>query len=129
MLAVRPTRMGRESTHSDGRRFPGKPPGAAPLARAGATVVAGRAGPTPPEGDARTETRKPARGVRWRVCDVEDGAAVARLIHEVRPAAIFHLASHVRGTRELGAVLTTFRANLASTVHVLRRRRGRLFPG
>jgi nucleoside-diphosphate-sugar epimerase len=32
---------------------------------------------------------------------------------------VFHLASHVRGARDVAAVLPTFSANLASTVHVL----------
>jgi len=55
----------------------------------------------------------------WRPCDVEDQDAVARLFEEVRPTSVFHLASHVRGARDVAAVLPTFRANLASTVHVL----------
>jgi UDP-glucose 4-epimerase len=54
-----------------------------------------------------------------RLCDVEDAEAVARLVDDTRPTTIFHLASHVRGSRELSAVLPTFRANLASAVHVL----------
>jgi len=54
-----------------------------------------------------------------RVLDVEDADAVARLFEEVRPGTVFHLASNVRGTRDLAAVLPMFRANLASAVHVL----------
>jgi len=58
-------------------------------------------------------------GCEWRACDVEDVGAVARVFEETRPAVVFHLASYVRGTRDLDAVLTTFRANLASAVYVL----------
>jgi UDP-glucose 4-epimerase len=61
----------------------------------------------------------PSDGGAWRACNVEDGAAVARLFEETRPAVVFHLASYVRGTRDAAAVLTTFHANLASTVYVL----------
>jgi UDP-glucose 4-epimerase len=60
-----------------------------------------------------------APGVSWRQCDVEDGDALARLFDDTRPETVFHLASYVRGTRDLEAVLTTFRANLASTVYLL----------
>jgi nucleoside-diphosphate-sugar epimerase len=68
--------------------------------------------------------RPPAPGsvpadAEWRLCDVEDAEAVQRLVREVRPTTVFHLASQVRGTRELAAVLPMFRANLASTVYLL----------
>src|SRR4051812_23053780 len=62
---------------------------------------------------------RPAAAGAWRICDMEDEAAVARLFDETRPSTVFHLASAVRGRRDLDAVLPMFRANLGSTVHVL----------
>ncbi len=48
-----------------------------------------------------------------------DAAAVDRLVADVRPAVVFHLASHVAGARDAALLLPTFEANLASTVHLL----------
>lgn len=55
----------------------------------------------------------------WRQCDVEDGAAVRRIVGTVRPDFMFHLASHVSGSRDLEIVGPTLRSNLLSTVNVL----------
>ena len=55
----------------------------------------------------------------WRSCDLLEPGALERLLDELRPRAVFHLASEVRGTRELAAVLPTFRANLVTTVELL----------
>ena len=55
----------------------------------------------------------------WRCCDLEDPDAVVHLFNEVRPESVIHLASAVTGSRDLSAVLPTFRANLAAAVHVL----------
>lgn len=55
----------------------------------------------------------------WTVCDLLEPGAIERLFAELRPRAVFHLASEVRGTRDLDAVLPTFRSNLATTVEVL----------
>jgi UDP-glucose 4-epimerase len=64
--------------------------------------------------------RPPASaGEPWNVCDLLEPGAIERLFAETRPAAVFHLASEVHGTRDLSAVLPTFRANLATTVEVL----------
>jgi nucleoside-diphosphate-sugar epimerase len=54
-----------------------------------------------------------------RACDLEDEAAVQRLFDEVRPSHVIHLASLVTGSRDLAAVVPTFRANLAAAVHLL----------
>ena len=45
---------------------------------------------------------------------------VARLIDSVKPDYVFHLASHVSGSRAIEEVGPTFDSNLASTVHLLR---------
>lgn len=51
--------------------------------------------------------------------DLADEGFVRRLVAETRPEIVFHLASAVTGARDPAAVLPTFRANLASTVHLL----------
>lgn len=66
--------------------------------------------------------RTPAENLHhaiWRQCDVEDGAAVRRIVGTVHPDFVFHLASHVSGSRELEIVGPTLRSNLLSTVNVL----------
>ena len=57
--------------------------------------------------------------LQWVQCDVKDVTAVRNVVISVRPQIVFHLASHVVGAREPGAVLPTFYDNLASTVHLL----------
>ena len=57
--------------------------------------------------------------MRWWTVDVTDDESFARLARDVRPDVVFHLASHVSGSRALGAVVPTLRANLASAVNVL----------
>jgi len=44
---------------------------------------------------------------------------VRQIFKAAQPEIVFHLASHVVGAREPGAVLPTFYDNLASTVHLL----------
>jgi UDP-glucose 4-epimerase len=55
----------------------------------------------------------------WRAVDLADFAATARVFRDARPDTVFHLASHVTGTRSLDAVIPTFLSNAASTVNVL----------
>jgi UDP-glucose 4-epimerase len=61
----------------------------------------------------------PARGVRWQSADLADPDAVQRLMSEVKPGLVFHLASHVSGSRDLSAVMPTLRDNLVTTVNIL----------
>jgi UDP-glucose 4-epimerase len=58
-------------------------------------------------------------GVRWWNADVADTDAVHRVMTEVRPGLVFHLASYVSGSRDLAAVMPTLRDNLLTTVNVL----------
>ena len=58
-------------------------------------------------------------GVRWWNADLADSEAVHRVMNEVRPSMVFHLASHVSGSRDLAAVTPTLRDNLLTTVNVL----------
>jgi UDP-glucose 4-epimerase len=57
--------------------------------------------------------------VRWWATDVCDTEATLALVRKVKPDVIFHLASHVSGSRGLDAVLPTLHANLVSTVNIL----------
>lgn len=67
----------------------------------------------------RREPPADAEGMRWHRADLADPEAARALIHAVRPDVFFHLASHVVGSRDLAAVLPTFRDNLAGTVAAL----------
>lgn len=74
----------------------------------------------------RAVSRRPAALIdpaglpgHWLQADLADRAAVARLVDDVRPDVVFHLASHVAGSRDLALVPATFDGNLASTVHLL----------
>lgn len=55
----------------------------------------------------------------WHLIDLADGPAVEALVEKVRPEVVFHLASHVAGSRDLALVLPTFLGNLASTVYLM----------
>ena len=57
--------------------------------------------------------------ISWRVADVDDTESTRTSVREVRPDLIFHLASHVSGSRSLDTVLPTLHANLVSSVNVL----------
>ena len=58
-------------------------------------------------------------GVRWWQSNLEDVDDVRRLLSNLRPEVVFHLASHVYGSRELAHVLPCLHANLLSTVNIL----------
>ena len=54
----------------------------------------------------------------WTVY-LSDHLAVERLLDQVRPDYVFHLASHVQGAPDLKHVLPAFHGNLATTVNLL----------
>ena len=54
----------------------------------------------------------------WPI-DLADFAAVGRLLDQVRPDYVFHLASHVQGAPDLKHVLPAFHGNLETTVNLL----------
>jgi len=56
---------------------------------------------------------------RWHKCRLDDIDDVRALIKTSRPDFVFHLASHVVGSRAVELVLPTFSGNLASTVNLL----------
>jgi UDP-glucose 4-epimerase len=57
--------------------------------------------------------------VTWHVTDLADPVSVQRLVSSVRPETAIHLSSRVTGSRDLSEVLSTFQANLGSTVALL----------
>ena len=63
--------------------------------------------------------RSTADGIRWWTADLSEVDAAPRILRQVRPDVVFHLASHVSGDRGLGAVVPTLRDNLVTTVNLL----------
>ena len=57
--------------------------------------------------------------IHWWQGKLEDIDTVRDLLCTVKPEVVFHLASHVAGSRSLELVLPTFHSNLASTVNLL----------
>jgi UDP-glucose 4-epimerase len=58
-------------------------------------------------------------GVAWWQGDLADVEWVRRLVRDLRPERIFHLAGEVTGSRTPEVVLPSFRGNLMSTVNLL----------
>jgi UDP-glucose 4-epimerase len=58
-------------------------------------------------------------GLRWWQGDLADIETVRHLLHSIKPDLIFHLASYVKGARELSNVLPTLRSNLVSQVNLM----------
>ena len=56
---------------------------------------------------------------RWWPCDLADADEVKNLLVRTKPDVIFHLASHVAGSRSLELILPTYHSNLSSTVNLL----------
>lgn len=61
----------------------------------------------------------PADDLAWWPVDLSRAEDVNRLVEAVAPEFVFHLASHVFGSRDLALVEPTFRDNLATTVNLL----------
>ena len=57
--------------------------------------------------------------LHWRQIDLTEIDPVRQLLHTVKPEIIFHLASHVAGSRNLELVLPTLQNNLVSTGNLL----------
>ena len=66
-------------------------------------------------------SRQPAPdpGTPWHQVDLGAADQARRLMAAVRPDVVFHLASQVNEARERAVVISTFHANLASTVYLL----------
>lgn len=59
------------------------------------------------------------RSIHWWRGDLGEPSEARRIVSEVRPDRIVHLASHVTGAPDVEQVLPTLRSNLLSTVNVL----------
>ncbi len=70
-------------------------------------------------GISRREVSPVQDGIHWHRANLADFDSARAVVRAVRPDLFFHLASHVSGSRDLAALMPTFRDNLASTVHVL----------
>jgi UDP-glucose 4-epimerase len=68
-----------------------------------------------------SRTVQPSRSntVHWWQGDLEDSATVQALLQDVKPDIVYHLASHVTGSRAIEQVLPTLHSNLVSTVNLL----------
>jgi UDP-glucose 4-epimerase len=68
-------------------------------------------------------SRSPKSGddtnIRWWSGDLQDASSVKAILNEVKPDVIYHLASHVTGSRLREQVLPTLYNNFISTVHLL----------
>ncbi len=64
---------------------------------------------------------KPSKedSVKWWQCDMTDITALRRIVSVVKPNFVFHLASHVAGSRSIELILPTLNNNLVSTVNLL----------
>jgi len=71
-------------------------------------------------GVARNSAPSNAPEVLWHEGDLSDSSFVQELFHGLRPELVFHLASHVSGSRDMELVLPTLQGNLVTAVHVLR---------
>lgn len=72
--------------------------------------------------DVHGVSRSPRAGdddVRWHAADLADSGVTSRLVRDVSPQVVYHLASHVSGDRAVEAVLPTLRDNLLTTVNLL----------
>lgn len=58
-------------------------------------------------------------GMHWWQGDLADASIVRDRIAAIKPDIIFHLASHVAGSRDLRLIRPTFESNLVSTVNLL----------
>lgn len=73
----------------------------------------------PPVCTARHAVEDLVEGARWIPGDLTDPGFVTRLVAEVRPSVVYHLASAVTGSRSLDLVQTTLASNLTAGVNVL----------
>ncbi|WP_157248892.1 NAD-dependent epimerase/dehydratase family protein [Nonomuraea typhae] len=55
----------------------------------------------------------------WHQCDLRDAEPTAELLGTVRPDLLFHLASEVTGTRDVGMVRAILHGNLIAAVNLL----------
>ncbi|MEV4074764.1 NAD-dependent epimerase/dehydratase family protein [Nonomuraea fuscirosea] len=64
-------------------------------------------------------SRRPQGRESWHTVDLTDAAATAKLVAQVEPEVVFHLAGEVTGAREPATVGPTLAGNLGATVNLL----------
>ncbi|SHF43137.1 Nucleoside-diphosphate-sugar epimerase [Mariniphaga anaerophila] len=57
--------------------------------------------------------------IKWWQCDLKDPDSIHKIMENIKPDLIFHLASHVEGSRSIELILPTLHNNLMSTVNIL----------
>ncbi|MCI4320196.1 MAG: GDP-mannose 4,6-dehydratase [Thermoplasmata archaeon] len=60
----------------------------------------------------------PSSGVTWRQLDMQDGSGVAKLVEDVRPEGVFHLAGQAYAQKAWADPIDTFRTNVLGTIHL-----------
>ena len=65
------------------------------------------------------EQARLAESMDSHLCDIRDAAALADLVHALRPEVVFHLAAQPLVRASYRAPLTTFATNIMGTAHVL----------
>ncbi len=66
-----------------------------------------------------SRSERATAGMRWVMTDMTDAEGLAAVVADVRPDIVFHLASHVTGSRDVEAVLPTMNDNLVGAVNLL----------
>lgn len=66
----------------------------------------------------RSGAKPPGALASWS-CDAANEESLRRLVHQIRPELVYHLAGHVTGSRQASVVLSTFHSKLTSTVNLL----------
>ncbi len=66
----------------------------------------------------RSGGKPPGAEASWS-CDAANEESLRRLVAQIRPMLVYHLAGHVTGSRQASVVLSTFHSKLTSTVNLL----------
>lgn len=67
----------------------------------------------------RTRPSIDNKRLQWYQVDLSDFKAAQKLLMNIKPDVIFHLAGHAAGGREIGLVLPTYHSNVTTTVNLL----------
>ena len=70
-------------------------------------------------GISRKSRRSSINNFHWWKGDLAHPDTTKKILKKIKPDVIIHLASHVKGARDLNQILPTFNSNLASTVNLL----------
>jgi nucleoside-diphosphate-sugar epimerase len=67
----------------------------------------------------RSQQKNENNGIHWWLGDLANIDTVRVLFRSIKPDYVFHLASYVKGARDLTNVMPTFRSNLISQVNLM----------